>query len=79
MVIFDRWDWDNPYPHSELIISTGLDNWQPWWKRLVRAAEFVLTGKTKRYMWAETVVKRGDAERIRDYLNAYLEKEHGTE
>ena len=77
MVIFDRWDWDDPYPHGQLIISTSLVDYHPWWRRIVRAAEYVLTAKTKRYMWAETVVRRADAERIRDYLDNYLAQ--GTE
>lgn len=73
MLIFDVWHWDTERPqHSELMVHYGLDEVMPWWKRLFFAAQFVATGKTQKWWWAETVVKDRDATAMRDFLNDYL-------
>lgn len=75
MLIFDLWHWDRAEPlHSELIVSYGLDSYIPWWKRAALAFKYVVTGKTTRHWWAETVITDDDAVRLRDYLNGYLSK-----
>lgn len=74
MVVLDVWHWDafNP-PHSELSVHIRLDEYLPWWKRLWLAARYAMTGKTQRYWWAETAIRDADAERLRGFLDAYLD------
>jgi len=73
MMIFDVWHWDTEKPvHSELNFSYQLDPYQPLHKRVLLALRYVLTGKTQRCWWSDTVVNDADAGKLRDFLSEYL-------
>lgn len=75
MLIFDVWHWDTEEPKcSQLSVHYGLDPCLSFWKRVRYAVQYVVTGKTGKWWWADTIITNADATALRDFVNDYLAK-----
>lgn len=73
MIVFDTYEWDAE--PNELCVAMQLAREVPFWRRLLLAAQYAITGKSNPHWWPETVIKRTDAIALRKYLDAYLNED----
>jgi hypothetical protein len=75
LLVFDAYHWDatDHFPaHSDLFFHAQLTTFAPWWKRLWLAAQYVARGRTKKWLWVDTVIDERNTIRLRNFLNEYL-------
>lgn len=66
----ERWEGETPSATVEL--SVHLSHFLPWWRRIGRAAKYVLGVKSHDTDWDSVLLRRTDAESMLVLLNEYL-------
>jgi hypothetical protein len=60
--------------NAELYTETQLRVWRSFWQRIFVAVKYVFGAKSKYGAYDCTMLSKGEAERLRDFLKRYIEQ-----